>query len=228
MSETLPVTVIVIAKEPVPGQVKTRLTPPFSPSEAARLAQAALADTLDVVAAAPVARRVIALAGQAGPWLPPGFEIIPQHGNGLDERLAAAFADAYGIERLPMVLIGMDTPQVTTGLLAHASQSLASGEADACFDPQRMAATGCLACGRPTGPCCMASRCPVRTPAAVQLRRLEEAGLRVAMLPELTDVDHAGDAARIAAASRLPLRPGLLRTDRGRGGQRALVMPPGP
>jgi len=199
MSETLPVTVIVIAKEPVPGQVKTRLTPPFSPSEAAWLAQAALADTLDVVAAAPVARRVIALAGQAGPWLPPGFEIIPQHGNGLDERLAAAFADAYGIKRLPMVLIGMDTPQVTPELLAQASQSLASGEADACFGPAADGGYWLLGLRAPDWSLLHGVPMSRSDTGRVQLRRLEEAGLRVAMLPELTDVDHAGDAARIAA-----------------------------
>ena len=53
--------VIVIAKEPVPGRVKTRLTPPFTPHAAAFLAQAALADTLAAVAATPVTRHVLAL-----------------------------------------------------------------------------------------------------------------------------------------------------------------------
>ena len=59
--------VLVIAKEPVPGRVKTRLTPPFSPRQAADLARAALADTLAAVAAVPAARPVIALDGTAGP-----------------------------------------------------------------------------------------------------------------------------------------------------------------
>ena len=45
--------VVVIAKEPIPGRVKTRLTPPFTPQQAAALAEAALADTLAAVAAAP-------------------------------------------------------------------------------------------------------------------------------------------------------------------------------
>ncbi|MYV71339.1 glycosyltransferase, partial [Streptomyces sp. SID2131] len=38
-------TLLVIAKQPLPGRVKTRLTPPFTPEEAASLAEAALADT---------------------------------------------------------------------------------------------------------------------------------------------------------------------------------------
>ena len=44
-------TLLVIAKEPRPGRVKTRLTPPFTPREAAALAEAALVDTLRAVAA---------------------------------------------------------------------------------------------------------------------------------------------------------------------------------
>jgi rSAM/selenodomain-associated transferase 1 len=199
VSEVLPVTVIVIAKEPVPGKVKTRLTPPFSPAEAARLAQAALADTLDAVAAAPVARRVLALAGSAGPWLPPGFEVIPQRGNGLDERLAAAFADAYGMGGLPMVLIGMDTPQVTAELLADAALPLISGEADASFGAAADGGYWLLGLRAPDWSLLHGVPMSRSDTGRAQLDRLMDAGLRVAMLPELTDVDHAEDAARIAA-----------------------------
>src|SRR4051794_33440895 len=97
-------TLIVIAKEPVPGRVKTRLTPPYTAAEAAYLAEAALADTLAAVVAAPAGRRILALAGRPGRWLPSGVRVVPQRGSGLDERLANAFADAGG----PAVLIGMD------------------------------------------------------------------------------------------------------------------------
>ena len=70
-------TLLVIAKEPRPGRVKTRLTPPFTPEEAAALAEAALADTLDAVARTPAERRVLVLDGTPGPWLPAGFEVVP-------------------------------------------------------------------------------------------------------------------------------------------------------
>ena len=49
--DALAAQVIVIAKEPVPGRVKTRLTPPFTPADAALLAKAALATRLAAVAA---------------------------------------------------------------------------------------------------------------------------------------------------------------------------------
>lgn len=99
-------TLLVIAKEPRPGRVKTRLTPPFTPREAATLAEATLVDTLRTVAATPARRRVLVLDGAPGPWLPPGFDVVPQCAGGLDERLAAAFAGCDG----PALLIGMDHP----------------------------------------------------------------------------------------------------------------------
>ena len=109
--------VVVIAKEPVAGRVKTRLTPPFSPLQAARLAAAALADTLAAAALVRAVRHVLALEGTPGGWLPPGFDVVAQRGRGLDERLAAAFGQAYACLPVPVVLIGMDTPQVTPGML---------------------------------------------------------------------------------------------------------------
>jgi uncharacterized protein len=105
--------VLVMAKSPQPGRVKTRLCPPCSPDEAALVATAALADTLDAVASCGAARRVVALDGAPGPWLPPGFTVVPQRGRDFNERLTNAWADTGG----PGIQIGMDTPQVTPGEL---------------------------------------------------------------------------------------------------------------
>jgi len=100
--------VLVMAKEPRPGRVKTRLCPPCSPVEAAAVAEAALADTLTAVAACGASRKVLALDGKPGPWLPPGFAVIRQRGDDLNERLTNAWRDVGG----PGIQIGMDTPQV--------------------------------------------------------------------------------------------------------------------
>ena len=105
--------VIVMAKSPRPGRVKTRLCPPCTAVEAAAVAAAALADTLDAVAASGAARKVLALDGPPGPWLPPGFEVIRQRGTTFNDRLTNAWADTGG----PGVQIGMDTPQVTAAEL---------------------------------------------------------------------------------------------------------------
>ena len=101
-------TIVVLAKAPEPGRVKTRLIPAVSSHQAAELAAAALTDTLHTVLATPARRRVLVLDGRAGPWLPAGFDVIAQCRGGLDERLAAAFARTRG----PTVLVGMDTPQL--------------------------------------------------------------------------------------------------------------------
>ena len=192
--------VMVIAKEPVPGRVKTRLTPPYTPAEAAELATAALADTLAAVASAGVARRVLALAGSPGPWLPPGFDVIGQRGGGLDERIASALADARATCSAPLVLIGMDTPQVTPALLAAAAGPLVSGAADATFGMAEDGGFWLLGL-RDIDPALVLG-VPMSRPdtGALQLARLHAAGLRVMPLPELADVDTAAEAERIAAA----------------------------
>ena len=191
--------VMVIAKEPVPGRVKTRLTPPYTPAEAAELAEAALADTLAAVASAGVGRRVLALAGSPGPWLPPGFDVIGQRGGGLDERIAWALADARATCPAPLVLIGMDTPQVTPALLAAAAGPLVSGTADATFGMAEDGGFWLLGL-RDIDPALVLG-VPMSRPdtGALQLARLHAAGLRVLRMPELADVDTAAEAERIAA-----------------------------
>ncbi|MCF3133974.1 TIGR04282 family arsenosugar biosynthesis glycosyltransferase [Streptomyces olivochromogenes] len=183
-------TLLVIAKEPLPGRVKTRLTPPFTPREAAALAEAALADTLDAVAAAPADRRVLVLDGAPGHWLPPGFDVVPQCPGGLDERLAAAFAGCAG----PALLIGMDTPQVTPELL-----TVDFADCDAYFGPAADGGFWALGFARPEP--ALLRGVPMSTPetGAVQRERLAAAGLRVRDLPRLRDVDTAADARAVAA-----------------------------
>jgi len=185
---------LVIAKEPVAGRVKTRLTPPCTPQQAATLAQAALVDTLQVVASTPATRRVCVLDGDPGDWLPAGFELIPQRGDGLEERLAAAFEDVSG----PALLVGMDTPQLTPELLHDAGRRLLDSMVDAVIGltddggywliglkrARRALFTGVPMSRDDTG---------VR-----QLERLEQHGLRVSHLPRLRDVDSIDDAAAVA------------------------------
>jgi rSAM/selenodomain-associated transferase 1 len=193
--------VVVIAKEPVPGRVKTRLTPPFTPLEAAALAEAALADTLNAVADTTVVRRVLALDGSPGPWLPPGFDVIGQRGAGLDERIAWALADARVTLPIPVVLIGMDTPQVTPALLAQAAEPLVAKTADATFGMAEDGGFWLL--GLREVDTSLILGVPMSQPdtGPRQLARLEQAGLRIRMLPELTDVDTIDEAERVAAVT---------------------------
>ncbi|WP_439812809.1 TIGR04282 family arsenosugar biosynthesis glycosyltransferase [Streptomyces sp. P9-2] len=187
---TSEVTLLVIAKEPRPGRVKTRLTPPFAPEEAATLAEAALADTLDTVVRTPARRRVLVLDGEPGPWLPAGVEVVPQCSGGLDERLAGAFAGCDG----PALLIGMDTPQVTPELL-----TVDFADCDAWFGPAADGGFWALGLADPDPE--LLRGVPMSTPhtGAAQRGRLD--GLRVRDLPLLRDVDTAEDAAAVADAA---------------------------
>ncbi|MFE3068427.1 DUF2064 domain-containing protein [Streptomyces sp. NPDC059247] len=183
---------LVIAKQPLPGRVKTRLTPPFTPDEAAALAEAALADTLAAVAAVPATRHVLVLDGTPGPWLPPGFTVVPQTTGGLDARLAAAFGACAG----PAFLVGMDTPQLTPELLCRA---LEWDEHDAWFGPAADGGFWGLGLAAPDPGLLLGVPMSRPDTGAAQYARLRAAGLRTGVLPVLRDVDTAEDARHVAA-----------------------------
>ncbi|MEV0702573.1 DUF2064 domain-containing protein [Saccharopolyspora sp. NPDC050389] len=201
-----PTALLVVAKAPVPGLVKTRLCPPATHAEAARIAAASLLDTLDAVRRTPGVRPVIAMTGDLGAAAGSaelrealrGWTVLGQRGGGFPARLAAAHADtAAEHPGLPIVQIGMDTPQVSPELLAEACEAL--GIADAALGPAedggwwvagfRSAADARLLSGIPT------SRADT---GARTLATLRAAGLRVATLSRLTDVDVMDDALRVA------------------------------
>ncbi|GAA1578224.1 hypothetical protein GCM10009789_34600 [Kribbella sancticallisti] len=185
-------TLIVIAKEPVPGRVKTRLQTEFSAHEAAALARASLSDTLAAVYSSAAGRRVLALEGEAGPWLPAGFHVLKQRGAGLDERLAAAFEDAYA--GTPMLLVGMDTPQLTRELL-----DVDWAGHDAVLGLTEDGGYWCLGLREPDRRALVGVPMSTDHTGADQLVRLRKLGYRVLLLPTLRDMDTPSDAAAIAA-----------------------------
>ena len=185
---------IVLAKAPEPGRVKTRLTPPLAPEEAAALACAALEDTLAAMAGSVLAKRlVVALDGEPGSWLPPGFELIAQRGQGQAERLAAAFEDVGG----PALLVAMDTPQVTPDLLDAGLAWLALG-AGAVFGPAPDGGYWTIGLAQADARVFAGVPMSTRTTGAAQLARLAELGLVTRHLPPLRDVDTFEDARSVA------------------------------
>ena len=191
---TDPTTIVVLAKAPRPGRVKTRLCPPFTPVEAAALAEAALCDTLAAARATPDTIVLLALDGPRGPWCPPGTTVVAQHDGGLDRRIAGALRDAGG----PAVLVGMDTPQVTPALLAEAVDALASPDVDTVLGPTDDGGYWIIG-ARATDPR-MVVGVPMSRPdtGAAQQARLDALGCRTHRLPRLVDVDTAADARRVA------------------------------
>jgi glycosyltransferase A (GT-A) superfamily protein (DUF2064 family) len=190
-------TLLVIAKEPVPGRVKTRLVPPLTDSEAAHLARAALSDTLRVASAVDATQHVLALDGRPGPWLPRGWRVVEQPSGPLDLRLVAAF-DATSRER-PALLIGMDTPQVRAGQLA----AFDPAGHDACLGLAEDGGYWAIGLREPARAAEVISGVPMSTShtGAEQLRRLHGAGMRVQLLDTLADVDTFDVASSVAEAS---------------------------
>ncbi len=187
-------TVLVIAKEPRPGRVKTRLCPPCTPREAADLAAAALEDTLAAVADAACERRVLAFDGAATRWLPAGWSLVPQVDGDLGRRLDRAVARVEG----PVLVVGMDTPQVTPALLDQACEQLVAPGTDAVLGPADDG--GYWAIGfrdRRAGVFDDVAMSTVDT-GRRQRKRLDELGMRVAELPALRDVDTFDDARVVA------------------------------
>jgi glycosyltransferase A (GT-A) superfamily protein (DUF2064 family) len=219
---------LVVAKAPVPGAVKTRLCPPATPGQAARIAAAALRDTLDAVRATPGVTPVLACAGRLVEAEDAvglsaalaGWTVLGQWGSGLGDRLANAYAEvALAYPGRPVLQIGMDTPQVTAAGLAAAVQRL--GTADAVLGRARDGGWWSLGLrdARHAG---VLRGVPMSTPDTGRdtWAALTERGLRTAPLPVLRDVDEWPDAlavavevpegrfARQVAAVRLALVPG--------------------
>lgn len=185
---------IVMARAPFAGRSKTRLCPPCTPEQAADLAKAALEDTLEAVTATRAARRVLALEGAPGGWIPEGFEVIDQRGNGLGRRLAAAFADVGA----PALAIGMDTPQLTPGMLNWALDALLSPGVDSVLGPAEDG--GYWAIGLRAADARVFEGVPMSTAhtCEAQLKALDRLGLVTSILPRLRDVDYFEDARAVS------------------------------
>jgi uncharacterized protein len=185
---------IVLAKEPIAGRVKTRLCPPCTHEDAAELAAAALADTLAAVASTPAVRRVLALEGRPGRWVPDGFEVVPQKEGGLGERLAAAFSAVGG----PAFLVGMDTPQLSPGLLRRSLAELERDGTGAVLGPATDGGYWSIGLHEPRAE--VFAGVPMSTPATAraQRARLQALGIRWRELAPLRDVDTIADARAVA------------------------------
>jgi uncharacterized protein len=202
---------LVLAKAPEPGRVKTRLCPPLTAVEAAGLAAAALLDTLDAVAAVPRGRVVVALAGRLAAAARSGalaaalrgVTTIDQDGPDLGHRIAAAHRATAGLlPGRPVLQLGMDTPQVEPALLSEAAAPLRRGAVDAVLGPATDGGWWALGLRDPRAAVAIGD-VPTSCDDTGErtLHALRRAGLRVALLPELTDVDTAADVAVVSGAA---------------------------
>ncbi len=199
---------VVIAKEPVPGAVKTRLAPILGADGAARAAAAMLADTVAVMAevdaepwvcfAPPDARRRMAR-------LAPGCGLLAQAGGDLGDRLAACFAALLGGGAERVVIVAADTPHVPRGTYDAAFALL--GQVDVVLGPAQdggyymvgaKAALPELFVGVPMG---------TDTVFRVTVERAIRQRLGTATVPMLRDLDRLEDLRAALAAGELDGSP---------------------
>jgi glycosyltransferase A (GT-A) superfamily protein (DUF2064 family) len=184
--------ILVMAKSPVPGRVKTRLCPPCTPAQAASIAGAALEDTLDAAIATglPV---VLALDGPVTAAIGRRpVAVIAQRGVSFNDRLEHAWCSL----RDGGVQVGMDTPQLTADRLLAAVDLLV--DAPAVLGPADDGGWWCLGLRRPRpGAFAGVPMSSARTGAA-QRTRLAELGCPPMLLPALRDVDTWDDATAVA------------------------------
>lgn len=208
------VTVLVVAKAPRPGAVKTRLAADLGEVGAARVAAAALLDTL-LVTGAVFSQRVLALAGDLTDTGPvdttailretEGWQVIGQCAGSLGQRLAQAHADAAVLTRVANVRgrrvlqIGMDTPQVSEQLLAQSAHTFCQSEVDAILGLAEDG--GWWVCGTsdPAQAAALAGVPMSRSDTgSLSVVALEGTRARVRLVPALRDLDTLDDAKVIA------------------------------
>jgi uncharacterized protein len=184
--------VVIVAKECLPGRVKTRLARTIGDVAAAEVAAASLQDTIAAVRAMPATRRVLLFDGSVLPDGIEGFSVQQQVSGGLDERLAAMFDSMTE----PTLLVGMDTPQLAVGDVAPAFRP--GWDVDAWFGPASDGGFWGLWLRSPDGDLIRGVPMSQDDTGAVQLARLRAAGLVVDVLGELNDVDDIDDALAVA------------------------------
>lgn len=197
---------LVVAKAPVPGQVKTRLGADVGMAIAAELAAAALLDTLAACTDAFGADWCLlsldgdlrdAVRGEEITRALEGWQVAGQRGLDLDERLANAHADVP--PGGPVLQVGMDTPQATPDDLRAAAQALE--DADAVLGPADDGGWWVLGLHAPSAGAALRG-VPMSTPTtyADTRRALEAQGLGVVATVAMRDVDTRADAVAVAGA----------------------------
>jgi rSAM/selenodomain-associated transferase 1 len=190
---------IIFARLPTPGQVKTRLITALGADGAARLQHAMTLHTLDVADKLYDVNVVVRFCGGS---LAQMHRLYGSHRNLLEQgdgdlgaRLTRAIDEGFGSRGGCVVVIGSDCPDLTADLLSRAFESLDS--ADLVIGPAHDGGYYLLG---------LSSRCPAlfenipwgsERVLATTLAMAFEIGLSTATLPTLCDIDRPEDLAHI-------------------------------
>lgn len=132
--------VVIVAKEPMPGKVKTRLSPEISAADAAGLYRCFLLDRIKGIGAMTGVARGVAYTPKEAiktfSALPlDGFELFPQRGADLGERLNNIFLDKLGNGYDAVSIVDSDSPDLPNSLIRESLQLLLSKQAEVVFGP---------------------------------------------------------------------------------------------
>jgi rSAM/selenodomain-associated transferase 1 len=208
---------LVFAKEPRPGAVKTRLCPPFTPEQAASFYACLLADVLEASAAAAAELGLAPIlcvtpeeaCERVARGAPPAFRTLPQRGEGLGARMERALADAAAGGAAPLLLRGSDSPILGAETLAAALEAL--GRADLALSPDLDGGYNLVALRHPA-PGLFDHPMSTATVLEDTLASARRLGLRAERLAPGFDIDTAADLEHLARARREGRAAGCPRT----------------
>lgn len=189
---------IVVAKHPAPGKTKTRLSPPLTPELASALYESFLFDTLDQMRQVTNSRRVIAYLDERDYFkrIAPDFELIPQEGHDLGERLDHALTSYLSLGYERAVIMDSDSPTLPPAYLSQAFDVLSAG-ADVVLGPCEDGGYYLIGIKRPAPRLLREVHMSTPTVAAETIALAKEEGLRLISLPTWYDVDDAASLSRL-------------------------------
>lgn len=209
---------ILMGKAPVPGTVKTRLSPPLPPGDAAALYACLLEDAAEMASRLPRVRRYLFFAPgdgishfRADPFS--AFDLRPQDGADLGERMERAVNSAYSGGARRVVVIGADCPALSARRIRSAFREL-SDSAGAVFGPAEDGGFYLVGTRLPFPFPLRGIEWGTATVLAASLARCREAGIPYALLPRERDVDTAEDLDSLRGWAGARPRPACPRTRR--------------
>lgn len=195
---------IIMAKAPLPGQVKTRLCPPLTLEEAAELHRSFLLDTLELALRLPnvdlhLAYHPPGAEGALQALTPPRFQMWPQEGEGLAHRLIHAFAHLFAQGYARVVAIGADSPTLPLAYLERAFGLLRAPYNGLVLGPSEDGGYYLIGLKAPCASLFLGVPMGSDRVLSETLRCARQAGLRVALLPTWYDVDRPQELDRLRA-----------------------------
>jgi len=200
--------VVIMARAPVPGAVKTRLEPLLGPVGCARLQAALIRRTVAIaheVFAQGVYLALTAVTAETSALSHDAAILLEQRGEDLGQRMCRAAGDVFGRERGPVVIIGTDAPTLTPLLLGEATAVLGAGR-DVVFGPAVDGGYYLVALARVVPEVFTIDPALWGGPEvlAASAEQTERTGLRMGLLPPLRDLDTPEDAAALLHGGALP------------------------